>query len=180
MAKSTTSITIAEDRILNKIYYIRGYKVMLDEDLAELYKVPTKRLNEQVKRNIGRFPADFMFSLTEEEFENLKSQNATSSWGGRRKLPNAFTEHGVLMLSSVLSSERAINVNIQIMRIYTKMREMLLTNQEILLKLEQLERQTLQNTGDIQVVFAHLKQLLMPPEQANRQRIGFRRTGESK
>jgi hypothetical protein len=180
MENSTTSIAIADERILNKIYYIRGYKVMLDQDLAELYQVPTKRLNEQVKRNIGRFPADFMFSLTQEEFENLKSQNATSSWGGRRVVPNAFTEHGVLMLSSVLNSERAINVNIQIMRIYTKMREMLLTNQEILLKLEQLERQTLQNTEDIQVVFAHLKQLLVPSEQANRQRIGFRRQGEEK
>ena len=113
---------------------------MLDEDLAELYQVPTGRLNEQVKRNIGRFPVDFMFQLTEEEFKNLISQNATSSWGGRRKLPFAFTEHGVLMLSSVLNSERAVGVNIQIMRIYTKMREMLMTNQEIQLKLEQLER----------------------------------------
>jgi len=151
---------------------------MLDQDLAELYQVPTKRLNEQVKRNIGRFPVDFMFQLTEEEFENLRSQIATSSWGGRRVAPYAFTEHGVLMLSSVLNSERAINVNIQIMRIYTKMRELLLTHKDILLKLEQLERQTLQNADDIQVVFDHLRQLLMPPEQANRRRIGFRRPGE--
>ena len=178
MAKSTTAIAITEEKILNKIYYIRGHKVMLDQDLAELYQVPTKRLNEQVKRNIGRFPDDFMFQLTEEEFENLRSQFATSSWGGRRVAPYAFTEHGVLMLSSVLNSERAINVNIQIMRIYTKMREMLMTNQEILLKLEQLERQTSQNTEDIQVVFAHLKQLLTPPEQTNRQRIGFKRQNE--
>jgi len=178
MAKTNVRITITEEKILNKIYYIRGYKVMLDEDLAEMYQVPTKRLNEQVKRNGSRFPKDFMFLLTEKEFENLKSQFATSSWGGRRKTPYAFTEHGVLMLSSVLNSERAIKVNIQIMRIYTKMRELLLTNQEILLKLEQLERKTYQNADDIQVVFQHLKQLLIPPEQINRKRIGFRRAEE--
>ncbi len=150
---------------------------MLDEDLAELYQVPTGRLNEQVKRNIARFPADFMFQLTKEEFENLKSQNATSSWGGRRKLPSAFTEHGVLMLSSVLNSERAVSVNIQIMRIYTKMREMLMTNQDILLKLEQLERQTFQNSDDIQMIFTALKELLTPPQEP-RPRVGFRRKDE--
>ena len=150
---------------------------MLDEDLAELYQVTTGRLNEQVKRNITRFPPDFMFQLTEEEFANLKSQNATSSWGGRRKLPNAFSEHGVLMLSSVLNSERAVAVNIQIMRIYTKMREMLMTNQEILLKLEQMEKQVAQNSEDIQVVFAALKELLNQPQEP-RLRIGFRRQGE--
>jgi ORF6N domain len=177
MAKSTTSIAITEEKILNKIYYIRGYKVMLDQDLAELYQVPTKRLNEQVKRNIGRFPDDFMFQLTEEEFENLKSQIATSSWGGRRVAPYAFTEHGVLMLSSVLNSERAINVNIQIMRIYTKMRELLLTNQEILLKLEQLERKVTGHDEDIQLIFKYLKQLLNPPQEP-RPRIGFRRADE--
>ena len=163
--------------IVTKIYLLRGQKVMLDEDLAELYQVPTGRLNEQVKRNIARLPADFMFQLTKEEFENLKSQNATSSWGGRRKLPFAFTEHGVLMLSSVLNSERAIGVNIQIMRIYTKMREMLMTNQEILLKLEQLERQTFQNSDDIQMIFTALKELLNPPQEP-RPRIGFRRKDE--
>jgi hypothetical protein len=150
---------------------------MLDEDLAELYQVATGRLNEQVKRNIDRFPADFMFQLTEEEFGNLKSQNATSSWGGRRKLPSAFTEHGVLMLSSVLNSGIAISVNIQIMRIYTKMREMLLANQEILLKLEQLERQEVQNSEDIQMIFAALKELLNPPAEPG-PRIGFRRPSE--
>ena len=168
---------VADEMIVTKIYLLRGQKVILDEDLAELYQVPTGRLNEQVKRNIARFPADFMFQLTKEEFENLKSQNATSSWGGRRKLPSAFTEHGVLMLSSVLNSERAVSVNIQIMRIYTKMREMLMTNQEILLKLEQLERQTFQNSDDIQMIFTALKELLNPPQEP-RPRIGFRRPGE--
>lgn len=168
---------VADEMIVTKIYLLRGQKVVLDEDLAELYQVPTGRLNEQVKRNIARFPADFMFQLTKEEFENLKSQNATSSWGGRRKLPFAFTEHGVLMLSSVLNSERAVGVNIQIMRIYMKMREMLMTNQEILLKLEQLERQTFQNSDDIQMIFTALKELLNPPQEP-RPRIGFRRPGE--
>jgi len=177
MAKANKSIMVADEMIVTKIYLLRGQKVMLDEDLAELYQVPTGRLNEQVKRNIARLPADFMFQLTKEEFENLKSQNATSSWGGRRKLPFAFTEHGVLMLSSVLNSERAIGVNIQIMRIYTKMREMLMTNQEILLKLEQLERQTFQNSDDIQMIFTALKELLNPPQEP-RPRIGFRRKDE--
>ncbi|GGB02934.1 hypothetical protein GCM10011511_27770 [Puia dinghuensis] len=150
---------------------------MLDEDLAELYEVPTGRLNEQVKRNIDRFPEDFMFQLTEDEFKNLKSQNATSSWGGRRKVPSAFTEHGVLMLSSVLNSKRAVAVNIQIMRIYTKMREMLMTNQEILVKLEQLERKVDGHDENIQVIFDYLKQLLNPPQEP-RLRIGFRRKDE--
>jgi hypothetical protein len=177
MEKANKSMMVADEMIVTKIYLLRGQKVMLDEDLAELYQVPTGRLNEQVKRNIARFPADFMFQLTKEEFENLKSQNATSSWGGRRKLPSAFTEHGVLMLSSVLNSERAVSVNIQIMRIYTKMREMLMTNQEILLKLEQLEKQVVQNSEDIQMIFAALKELLNPPQEP-RPRVGFRRKDE--
>ncbi len=116
--KNDNSIMLPDEVITSKIYLIRGEKVMLDSDLAELYGVETRRLNEQVRRNISRFPEDFMFQLTEAEFENLKSQFATSSWGGRRKLPNVFTEHGVLMLSSVLNSEKAIKVNIQIMRIF--------------------------------------------------------------
>jgi hypothetical protein len=169
---------IAEGAIVSKIYLIRGYKVMLDQDLAELYKVPTKRLNEQVKRNVGRFPGDFMFQLKEKEFENLRSQIATSSWGGRRIMPYAFTEHGVLMLSSVLGSERAIKVNIRIMRIYTKMREVLMTNREILLKLEQVEKRVTKHDEDIQEVFKYLKQLLVPAEQVNRRRIGFRQANE--
>ena len=177
MTKAINSTKVTDEIILNRIYMIRGQRVMLDEDLAELYQVPTGRLNEQVKRNIDRFPADFMFQLTEDEFKNLKSQNATSSWGGRRKLPSAFTEHGVLMLSSVLSSSIAIGVNIQIMRIYTKMREMMMTNQEILLKLEQLEKQAMRNSCDIEVIFGALKELLNPPKEP-RPRVGFRRNNE--
>lgn len=157
---------------------------MLDDDLAELYQVETRRLNEQVKRNIERFPEDFMFQLTEEEWQNLKSQNATSSptdgkasWGGRRKIPFAFTEHGVLMLSSVLNSDRAIQVNIQIMRIYTKLREMVLTHKDILLKLEQMERKIVRHDGDIKLIFKYLKELLNPKTEPMRE-IGFRRKEE--
>jgi hypothetical protein len=131
---------VPEEVIMCKIFLIRGLKVMLDMYLAELYEVETRRLNEQVKRNIDRFPEDFMFRLTKEEFKNLKSQSATSSWGGRRKLPNAFTEHGVLMLSSVLNSDRAIKVNIQIMRIFTHLRKMLLTYKDVIEKLSEIER----------------------------------------
>ena len=148
---------------------------MLDEDLSDLYEVETKQLKRQVRRNIDRFPEDFMFELTKEEFENLRSQIGTSSWGGLRYMPMAFTEQGVAMLSSVLNSPRAIKVNIQIIRIFTRLRKMLLNYKDVLLKLEQLEKQTLQNTDDIKVVFAYLKKLLIPAEQANRQRIGFKR-----
>jgi hypothetical protein len=150
---------------------------MIDDDLAELYQVETRRLNEQVKRNRSRFPEDFMFRLTEAEWRNLKSQNATSSWGGRRKIPYAFTEHGVLMLSSVLNSDRAIQVNIKIMRIYTKMREMLMTNKDILLKLEKLERKVIKHDQDINVVFGYLKELLNPRTEPI-SKIGFKRKGE--
>jgi hypothetical protein len=167
------SVSIPDEVVVSKIYLIRNQKVMLDDDLAELYQVETRRLNEQVKRNIDRFPEDFMFQLTEAEWENLKSQNATSSWGGRRKIPYAFTEHGVLMLSSVLSSNRAIQVNIQIMRIYAKLREMLMTNKDILLKLEKLERRVMKHDQDIKVVFDYLKELLNPKTEPLR-KIGFK------
>jgi hypothetical protein len=166
-------ISIPEEVIVSKIYLIKGQKVMLDRDLAEMYGIETKRLNEQVKRNIDRFPDDFMFQLTQKEFKDLKSQNATSSWGGTRKLPSAFTEYGVLMLSSVLNSPTAIQVNIRIMRVYARLREMLLTHKDILLKLQQLENQVAENSADIQMIFTALKQLLNPPKEP-RKRIGFR------
>lgn len=164
---------INDEKVISKIYLIRGHKVMLDRDLAEMYGVNTKRLNEQVKRNTDRFPDDFMFQLTQPEFDNLKSQIATSSWGGIRKLPYAFTEHGVLMLSSVLNSPTAIQVNIRIMRVYAKLRETLLTNKDILLKLEQIERKVSGHDEDIEMIFTALKQLLNPPEKP-RKRIGFK------
>jgi hypothetical protein len=160
---------IPVERIEDKILLIRGQKVMLDKDLAQLYKVPTRRLNEQVKRNIKRFPEDFMFQLTREEFKILKSQFATSSWGGTRKLPYAFTEQGVAMLSSVLNSERAILVNIQIMRAFTKLRKMLLAHADLKRKIETMERKY---DKQFKIVFEAIKQLLTPPEKPKR-RIGF-------
>ena len=174
--KKTNEVSVPEEVIISKIYLIRGHKVMLDSDLAELYGVENKRLNEQVKRNQARFPDDFMFTLTTEEWQNLKSQNATSnSWGGRRKLPNVFTEHGVLMLSSVLNSEQAIKTNIQIMRIYTKMRQMLITHQDLLLKFNELEAKVGKHDQSISQIFAYLKQLLQEQGEP-REPIGFRST----
>ena len=178
MAKVVKAVALADEVIMNKIYFIRGQKVMLDEELAELYEVPTKRLNEQVKRNLGRFPGDFMFRLSAVEFSDLKSQNATSSWGGRRTTPFAFTEHGVLMLSSILSSERAVSVNIQIMRIYTRMREMILTHKDILLQLEKIEKIVIGHDDDIRLIFDYVKQLIQAPVPVTRPRIGFRRKDE--
>jgi hypothetical protein len=171
---------IPDEAVINKIYFIRNEKIMLDSDLAELYGVETKRLNEQVKRNIDRFPEDFMFQLTEPEFENLKSQIATSSWGGRRTLPYAFTEHGVLMLSSVLNSDLAIKVNIQIMRVYTKVRNMLSTHKDLLLKFEQLETKLAVHNDKIMLIFEYLKQFeeakQQELEQKERPKIGFKTT----
>jgi len=180
---------VSDSIVVNKIYLIRQKKVMLDSDLAELYRVTTSRLNEQVKRNKKRFPSDFMFQLTKEEFQNLISQNATSSIsltsqnailkkgrGQHRKyLPFAFTEEGVAMLSGVLSSNTAIRVNIQIMRIFTRMRELVLTHKDILLKLEQLETKTNKHDAEMQLIFEALKQLLNPPS-APRKKIGFKPT----
>jgi len=162
--------------IISKIYFIRGQKVMLDSDLAELYGVETRRLNEQVKRNISRFPEDFMFQLSEIEYENLKSQFATSSWGGRRKPPNVFTEHGVLMLSSVLNSDKAIKVNIQIMRIFTKIREMLTDNLSIKLEIEEIKKKLANQDKNIELVFNYLDELIEKQEIPKPVRqIGYKR-----
>jgi len=165
-------IIIPDELILSKIYLIRDQKVMLDSDLALLYGVETKAFNQAVKRNIDRFPEDFMFQLTQDEFNHLRSQNVTSSWGGRRYLPQVFTEMGVAMLSSVLNSDTAIKVNIRIMRVYSKLREMVLTHKDILLKLDQMESQTWQNSEDIQMIFSALKQLI-DPQHPPRRMIGF-------
>ncbi len=150
---------------------------MLDRDLAGLYHVETRILNQAVRRNIGRFPEDFMFQLTKEELENLKSQIVISSWGGRRYMPMAFTEQGVAMLSSVLNSPAAIAVNIQVIRVFTRMRALLLTNKDILLQLEKLEKKTGRHDEQIALVFEYLKKLLTSPQQPRR-RIGFRRKDE--
>jgi len=175
MAKKELQALVAEQKILNRIYVFRGQKVMIDEDLAQMYGVETRRLNEQVKRNTKRFPKDFMFSLTQKEFENLKSQNATSSWGGRRKLPNAFTEQGVAMLSSILNSDTAIEVNIRIIRVFTRLRESTLTHKEILLQLAKLEKEVKGNSKDIENIFMVLKELLDKESKPTpRNKIGFK------
>ncbi len=168
----TENYNTPDEVIVSKIYLLRGQKVMLDKDLAELYAVTTGNLNKGVKRNIKRFPEDFMFQLTQEEFKNLTFQNGTSKWGGTRTMPYAFTEQGVAMLSSVLNSDVAIEVNIRIIRIFTKLREMLLTHKDILLKLEQLEKQVVQNSEEIQLIFNALKGLLNPVQEP-RKKIGF-------
>lgn len=173
MAKRSAALSIPDEIVMSKIYLVRGHKVMLDEDLAELYGVETRRLNEQVKRNIERFPEDFLISLTEKEFEILKSQNATSSWGGRRKLPNAFTEHGVLMLSSVLNSPKAIQVNIQIMRIFTRIRQMLTDNTELRLDIEQIKNKLQNHSQNIELVFKYLDELI-EKKPLPRKSIGFK------
>jgi hypothetical protein len=169
---------IPEEMIISKIYLIRGMKVMLDKDLAELYGVSTGNFNKAVKRNIKRFPDDFMFRLTKKEFDNLIFQIGTSSWGGTRKLPNAFTEQGVAMLSSVLHSERAIIVNIQIIRVFTRIRHLLETHSAILRKLEQVEKKDIEQDKQIMLIFEYLKQLeqtkKQQDDQINRKKIGFR------
>ncbi|MDI6752453.1 MAG: ORF6N domain-containing protein [bacterium] len=165
------------ERIESKIFLIRGQKVMLDRDLAELYEVATKNLNKAVKRNIERFPEDFMFQLTREEFVNLKFHFGTSSWGGTRTLPYAFTEQGVAMLSSVLRSKRAILVNIQIMRTFTKIREILSTHKELAHKLAEHERKIERHDVEIKAVFEAIRQLMTPPTKEMK-KIGFRHGGE--
>src|SRR5690349_11085355 len=132
MPKNKQTAIIPDEQVISKIYLIRGQKVMLDRHLAELYQVETRILNQAVRRNIDRFPKDFMFQLTRQEFENLKSQIVTSSWGGVRKLPFAFTEQGVAMLSGVLNSAIAIKVHIQIIRVFAKMKSLILTHKDIL------------------------------------------------
>ena len=156
--------------IEKKIYLIRGHKVMLSQHLASLYRVETRALVQAVKRNAERFPSDFMFQLSEKEFADLKSQIVISSWGGsRRARPYAFTEQGVAMLSSVLKSARAVQVNIQIIRVFTKLRQLHLNNAELQRELEEMKRQT---NDRFQIVFEALDQLLAVQDQPKR-KIGF-------
>jgi hypothetical protein len=171
-----TSLSIPVQLIERKIYLIRGQKVMIDFDLAELYGVTTKRLNQQVTRNKQRFPEDFMFQLTKEEAESLRLQFATSNTGrgGRRYLPYAFTEQGVAMLSSVLNSEQAIEVNIAIMRAFVRLRQILETNEELNRKFVAVIRKLSTHDKYFRVVFDELKKLTEKPVTPARQ-IGFKR-----
>ena len=157
--KQDRMLSLPDEVVMEKIHVLRGQKVMLDRDLAELYGVTTGNLNKAVLRNLARFPRDFMFQLTKEEFDNLLFQIGRSSWGGRRTPPRAFTEQGVAMLSGVVHSDRAIKVNIHIMRVFTRMREMLVSHKEILRKLEDLERTDIEQDEKIRVILEYIKQL---------------------
>jgi hypothetical protein len=156
----SNEILIPDDIISSKIYLIRKQKVMLDKDLSELYAVETKQLKRQVRRNLERFPQDFMFELSQEEFDNLRSQFGTSSWGGSRYIPMAFTEQGVAMLSSVLNSPTAIKVNIQIIRVFTKIREMLTDTLSMKLEIEEIKKKLSNHTQNIELVFNYLDKLI--------------------
>jgi hypothetical protein len=171
---------IPEEVIMSKIYIIRGVKVMLDRDLAKLYEVETRVLNQAVRRNEKRFPGDFMFQMSKEEMNAWKSQIVISNIEkmGLRKLPLAFTEQGVAMLSSVLNSDRAIIVNIQIIRVFTKIRQLIETHSEILRKLDQIEKKDIEQDQHIMLIFEYLRQLeqsrQQQDDQSNRKKIGFR------
>ncbi len=166
----TKSPLVLADRITSAILLLRGEKVMLDRDLADLYGVEVKVLNQAVKRNIERFPADFMFQLTPDETQILRSQFVTSSWGGARKAPYAFTEHGVAMLSAVLRSPRAIQVSIQIVRTFVELRRILATHEDLARKMVALEKKY---DAQFKVVFDAIRELMAPPVSSKR-RIGFK------
>lgn len=159
--------------IVTKIIFLRGEKVLLDRDLAELYGVETKQLKRAVRRNIKRFPEDFMFELSKEEWENLRCHFGTSSWGGIRYAPMAFTEQGVAMLSSVLNSDRAIEVNIAIMRAFVQLRKMIASNDELARKLRELEHRLEKHDKDIGLIFEAIRELMTPPEKPPK-KIGFK------
>jgi len=171
--KSLNSIVqIPTERIAQLIFIIRGKKIMIDKDLASLYGVTTGNLNKSVQRNITRFPEDFMFQLSKEEYDNLIFQFGTSRWGGRRHAPYVFTEHGVTMLSSVLRSERAVQMNISIIRAFIKLREMLATNKDLAQKIAELERGQKEQRNLLATVYSVVKQLIETPIKSAG-KIGF-------
>ena len=177
MIMNKTALVIAQ-RVSRKILVLRNQKVILDTDLAALYGVSVKRLNEQVKRNPKRFPPDFLFTLTEPEYEKLRSQSATSSstHGGRRYLPHAFTEHGAIMAASVLNSKRAIDMSIFVVRAFVQMRQSTVQNQHIVSKLAELEARIDSHDGEIQGLVDAIRELIEPLPASNR-RIGFEAPG---
>ena len=163
----------AVERIVSRIFVVRGHRAMLDSDLAALYGVSVRRLNEQVRRNASRFPSDFAFHLTNQEVANLKSQIATSSWGGKRKPPMAFTEHGALMAATVLNSARAIEISLYVVRAFIGMREALATHREVAKRLDELKRKVGTHDRAIGQILEAIRQLTAPPEVPRRTRIGF-------
>lgn len=176
LLRKKSTLLVPAKPIMHSILLIRDQKVILDSDLALLYCVTTARLNEQVKRNIERFPDDFMFQLTKDEFENLKSQFATSSsnWGGRRKLPYAFTEHGAIMAASVLNSQQAVQVSIFVVRAFIKLRQMLAPYKEITKRIAQLETKLQTHDKSIVAIVNALKLLMPSPESGAKEPFGFR------
>ena len=176
--KETKNSLVPEEIIMSKIHFIRDQKVILDKDLAELYAVTTKQLKQAVRRNIERFPSDFMFELTQDEFQNLRSHSVTSSWGGTRYVPMAFTEQGVAMLSSVLRSRNAIMININIIRVFIKLRKILENYQELINQIEELKRKDMEHDEQILLIFNLLKQLQQTNQEEqdfkNRKRIGYK------
>ena len=171
--KSVDTGVIPRDAIESKILLIRGKKVMLDRDLAVLYGITTGNLNKAVTRNIGRFPEDFMFRLTRDEANSLLFQFGIAKRGGPRNLPRVFTEHGILMLSSVLNSERAVQVNISIMRVFVKLKEMISAHKELMYKLGKLERKVEKHDAEICAIFEAIRKLIEPPPEKPKRRIGF-------
>lgn len=167
-----SALLLPAERIVQAIRVLRGQKVLIDMDLARLYGVETRRLNEQVRRNRERFPGDFMFQLTANEFGNLKSQFATSSWGGRRKLPFAFTEHGAIMAATVLNSVRAVEMSIYVVRVFVQLRELLASNREVAAKLDELERRVGAHDRVIVDLVNAIRELMQAPESEARP-IGF-------
>lgn len=185
------TVAIAEEQIADNIYYIRGQKVMLDTDLALLYGIPTKRLKEQVKRNISRFPEHFVFELTKEKHDSLRSHFATLKTEGENNsnravkgkrgshikyMPYAFKEHGILMLANVLKSGRAIEMSIRIIEVFVKMREILFMQKDMLLQLERLEQQVFLNSSDIALLFETVKKMLKAPPEPPRNPVGYKPT----
>ncbi len=187
---SENNTLVSTKPITQSIVILRGQKVLLDADLAALYGVETRRLNEQVRRNRERFPSDFIFEVTDAEFANLMSQNATSSWGGRRKRPMAFTEHGAIMVASILKTPRAVEMSVYVVRAFVRLREVLASNKELAKRLDDLEQTTeslavqhdafARNTrAQLKQVFDAIRELMTPPEPQKKRPIGFI-TGDEK
>lgn len=169
-------IIVPNEVIMSKIYVIRNQKVMIDRDLAELYDVTTRQMNQQVKRNLTRFPENFMFQLTDDEFQILMSQFVTSSWGGIRKLPYVFTEHGILQLSNVLKSERATQMSIKIIEIFVSLREFLTDNLSLKLEVEEIKKKLANQNKNIELVFNYLDELIEKQDnKVEREKIGYKK-----
>jgi len=169
---ATSKAALTPQALAGRILVIRGQRVMLDSDLAELYEVETKRFNEQVKRNVSRFPSDFMFRLTSEEVQNLRSQFATSSWGGRRYPPLVFTEHGAIMAAAILNSDRAVEMSVYVVRAFVQLRDLLSSHKALAQKLDQLERRVTQHDNSLAKIIDAIRSLMAQPPTAKRP-IGF-------